>query len=120
MHCRPETRPMPAIMPAPGTSLIVHVAGGELADLEERRAGIEQALDPVAGKQLAARHMALAMLLGPALRSFGDVVTQLLDKGTVMRERAAVFGAVGADVCLKLRCAHALCMPVGRITLPLA
>ena len=34
---------------------VVHVAGGELADFEERRAGIEQPLDAVAGQQLAAR-----------------------------------------------------------------
>ena len=34
---------------------MIEVAGGELADLEERRAGIEQPLDAVAGQQLAAR-----------------------------------------------------------------
>ena len=38
-----------------GHLAMVQVAGGELADLEERRAGIEQPLDAVAGEQLAAR-----------------------------------------------------------------
>ena len=46
---------------------VVHVAGRELADLEERRAGIEQPLDAVAGQQLAARDVALAVFFGPAL-----------------------------------------------------
>ena len=49
--------------PGAGHFALVHVAGGELADLEERRAGIEQPLDAVARQQLAARDVALAALL---------------------------------------------------------
>ena len=63
---------MPAIMPGAGHLVLVHVAGGELADLEEGRARIEQPLDPIARQQLAARDMALAMLLRPAFGGLGD------------------------------------------------
>ncbi len=43
-----------------GDFAAVHVACRQLADLEERAARIEQALDAVAREQLAARHVALA------------------------------------------------------------
>ena len=56
---------MPVIMPAPGALAIVDVVGGELADLEERRAGIEQALDALARQQLAAAGVAGARFLAP-------------------------------------------------------
>ena len=51
---------MPVIRPGAGRLVVVQAVGGQLADLEERRAGIEQALDPVAGQQLAAGDVALA------------------------------------------------------------
>jgi hypothetical protein len=34
--------------------IAIHAVGGQLADLEEGRAGVQQPLDPVAGQQLAA------------------------------------------------------------------
>src|SRR5213075_2649014 len=68
-----------------GNLTLVHVAGGELPDLEERRAGVEQPLDAVARQELAALDMALAVLFGAALRGFGDVGAQLLGKRAVMR-----------------------------------
>ena len=40
----------------------VHVVGGQRGDLEERRAGVEQVVDPVAGQQLAPRDVPLAGL----------------------------------------------------------
>ena len=43
---------------ARGLSL-VHVPGGQRVQLEERRAGVEQPVDPLAGEQLAARAVAL-------------------------------------------------------------
>ena len=42
---------------------VVHGVGGQLADLQEGRAGIQQPLDPVAGQQLAAGHMPFARLV---------------------------------------------------------
>jgi len=53
----------PGDHPGAGNFAIVQVAGGELADLEERRTGIEQAFDAIAREQLSARRVALAALL---------------------------------------------------------
>ncbi len=38
----------------PGAVVVVHPGGGQRAELEERAAGVEQPVDPVAGEQLAA------------------------------------------------------------------
>src|SRR5204862_7570226 len=87
---------------------LVHVASGELADLEERRAGVEQALDAVARKQLAARNVALAVLFGPALRRLGDIRAQFLGKRAIVRDARAILVALGDDLALDPRRAHAL------------
>jgi hypothetical protein len=75
----PWTRPMPAIMPAAGASLVVHAVGGELADLEEGRARVEQAVDALARQELAARRMALARLGVAAERDLGRTGAQVVD-----------------------------------------
>ena len=62
---RPETRPMPVTRPAAGRLVVVHVPGGERRELEERRPGIEQPLDPLADGQLALLAMALEVLRAP-------------------------------------------------------
>ena len=90
-----------------GHFAVVHVAGGELADLEERRAGIEQPLDAVARKQLAARDVALAALLGAAQRRLGDVGAQFLGQRAIMRGAGAELVAVGRDLAVDARRAHA-------------
>ena len=77
---------------------MIQVAGGELADLKEGRAGIEQPLDAVAGKQLAARQMALARLLGAALGRLGDILAQLLRQRAVVRRARARFLARQVDL----------------------
>ena len=46
---------------------LVHAEGGERADFEKRRAGIDKTRDALARQQLAARDMALARLAGAAL-----------------------------------------------------
>ena len=48
--------------------LVVDPVGSELAELEERRADVEQRLDPVARQQLTAPKVALTRLLATALR----------------------------------------------------
>ena len=48
--------------------VVVHAVGGERAEFEERRAGIEQARHALARQQLAAGQMPLARLGRPALR----------------------------------------------------
>src|SRR3546814_161411 len=62
----------------------VHAVGGELADLQERAARVQQAMNPVAGQQLAARHMAVAMLLGAAERGLRHPRPQLFGQRAVM------------------------------------
>ena len=57
---------MPVMMPAPGTVVAVHAEGGELRQLEKRRAGIEQRAHALARQQLAARDVALARRLAAA------------------------------------------------------
>ena len=89
---------------------VVHVAGGELADLEERRARIEQPLDAVARQQLAARDMPLAMLFGAAQRRLGDVGAQLLGQRAIMRRARAreLRRSSGRPLLSMLRRAHAV------------
>ena len=99
---------------------VVHVAGGELADLEKRRARVEQPLDAVAGQELAATNVAFAMFLRTALRRFGDIRAQFLDERPVMLSARTELVAVRNDFAFDARCAHAACQSVGRKTLPLA
>ncbi len=66
-HSRPLIRPMPVTMPALGTasrpSLAPYIpVRRQRAELEERAARVEQAVDPVADQQLAA-----VGVLGPGL-----------------------------------------------------
>ncbi|MCY1371943.1 hypothetical protein D9M69_591130 [compost metagenome] len=57
----------------------VHLVGGELADFEERRAGVEQTVDAFARQQLAARGMALLGLGAAALVDAGEQGAQVVD-----------------------------------------
>ena len=45
---RPSTTPTPVMTPAAGRLAVVLVVGDQQAELEPRRAGIEQLLDPLA------------------------------------------------------------------------
>ena len=103
-----------------GHLAVVHVAGSELTDLEERRAGIQQALDAVARKQFAALDMARSMLLRPTFRRLRDVGPQLLRKRAIMRSSSAELFAVGRDFALDPGRAHALRLSISRKALPLA
>ena len=89
-HSRPATRPMPVMSPAAGASSVVQAEGGELREFEERRAGIEQPLDPLARQQLAAREMARARGRAATLGSLCHTGAQLLDQ----RQHG---GAVGGE-----------------------
>src|SRR3546814_11878343 len=62
----------------------VHAVGSKLADLQERAARVQQAMNPVAGQQLAARHMAVAILLGTAERGIPHPPPQLFGPPSVM------------------------------------
>ncbi|MNZ85824.1 hypothetical protein D3C78_1046290 [compost metagenome] len=57
----------------------VHLMGGQLADFEERRAGVEQAVDPIARQQFAPRGVPLLGLGPAALVNLGDQAAQGVD-----------------------------------------
>ena len=65
--------PDPGDHPRAGHLVVVEPVGDQLADLEERRARIEQPLDPLPRQQLAARGMPLAARRGPAERGLRDL-----------------------------------------------
>src|SRR5258708_18593071 len=66
-----------------GRLAVIEAEGRELAHLEERRAGIDEAHDPVARQELAAAHMAFAAVLRTAERRLGRTAPQLGDQRTV-------------------------------------
>ena len=53
-HWRPSTTPMPVTIPAEGACPVVEIPGGERVQLEERRAGVDEAVDALPGGELAA------------------------------------------------------------------
>ena len=59
---------MPVMMPAAGASSSYMPVRGQRRELEERAAGVEQRVDPVAGQQLAARDVPLPGALTAAQR----------------------------------------------------
>ena len=68
--------------------LAIHAVRGKLADLQKRRAGVQQPFHPLAGKQFAARHMALAAAFRTAQRSFGNSAAQfIVQPAIVLRTR---------------------------------
>jgi hypothetical protein len=97
-HAHPPRNP-PDRGDDPGTRnlAVVEVAGGELAELEQRRAGIEQALDALAGEQLAARCVALARGFATAQRGCGDPGVQFIGQRPVVRGAGLCFGGVKGE-----------------------
>ena len=63
-----------------GRLVVVHAVGGQRRELQERAAGVEQAVDAVPRQQLAAAHVALAGFLRAAERGGGQLVAQLCDE----------------------------------------
>ena len=57
----------------------IHLMGGQLADLQERRAGVEQAVDTLAWQQLAARGVAFLGFWPTALVHLGKQLAQAFD-----------------------------------------
>ena len=81
-----------------GDFTVILIAGGELADLEEGRARIEQPFDAIAGQQLAARRVPLARLGITAERGFGDLGPELVAQRAVVRKGGAVAFRIGVDL----------------------
>ena len=69
--------------------VVVQVPGRQRRQLEKRRAGVEQLLDPLAHRQLALLAMALDVLRAAALAHAGDALAQFGDE----RRHAVAIGA---------------------------
>jgi hypothetical protein len=63
-----------------GRLVVVQAPGRERVQLEERAAGVDEAVDPLAGGQLAARRVLLVRLRRPAARDLPGSLAQLRDK----------------------------------------
>ena len=71
---------MPGDDPGRGGSAVVQIPGGERVQLEERRTGIDEPVDPLAGRQLPAGPVALDRFLAAAARHAGRAVAQFGDE----------------------------------------
>ena len=89
-HSRPDTRPTPVMMPGAGRLVVVHAVGGQRRQLEERAAGVEQRVDPVARQQLAAVDVPLAAAPAePPRRTVVEPRAQVVDERALGRGVAA-------------------------------
>ena len=77
--------------PAGGNHVLIHLPPGELGELHEGCAFIEQRVDTIAGQQLASAQMARAGFLAAALLDLPDLLAQIADdrvhRGRVFREQ---------------------------------
>ncbi len=86
--------------------LAVQPVGGKLADLEERRARIEQPFHPVTREQLAPIDMTLPTALGPAQRSGRHIGAQIFHQRTIMRGIGGKSLTAGVDLAGQHRRTH--------------
>ena len=101
MHSTPFTRPMPVMMPGRRGLVLVHAERGELPELEERRARIEQPVDAVAREELAARDVLVARRLAAALGHLARLRAQVLDERSHRRRVGLELGRAGLDLGLE-------------------
>ncbi len=80
MHSRPGHATDAGDQAGGGHRILVHAEGGELGQLEERRADVEQGAHPLARQQLAAAEVALARRRAAALLDQGDPGAQIEDQ----------------------------------------
>jgi hypothetical protein len=73
MTSRPETRPTPAIMPAPGRLAVVEAVGGQLADLQKGEPTSSRRSTRSRGSSLPRAVVALARGFGPPEGGFGHL-----------------------------------------------
>ena len=99
-HSRPATLPTPVMMPADG-GIVVHSVGGELRQLEERRARVEQHLHAVARQQLAARSVFTCAASPSPDGNSGDLVFQIGDLSAHRLHVRLNFIATCAKSCLE-------------------
>ena len=116
----PGDTPHPADDRGPVDVALVHPVGRQLADLKEGRARIEQPLHPLAGEQLAARHVAFAVLLRPAERGLGHTGAEFLRELLVVRETGLGLGALAVEFGGEGGGSHGLVLSVSAQTRPAA
>ena len=76
---------MPVMMPADGRVVAVHAVGGELRELEEGRARVEEGAHALARQQLAARGVLLLRLGAAAFGHARDLRAQVLGERAMVR-----------------------------------
>ena len=91
MQGRPCTGPMPVTIPARRGVAVVQALGRQRGELEERRAVIDQPLDPLACEQLAALAVPLDRLAAAARLGAGQPLAKPTDElahvGSVVDDR---------------------------------
>ena len=76
----PRSTPTPGDDAGARRVAVVQIPCGERVQLEERRVGVDEPVDPLARRQLAARTMALDRLLAAAARDLRRALAQLGDE----------------------------------------
>jgi hypothetical protein len=89
--------PNPGDQPGGMDLVLIHAEGRHRRDLEERAAGIEKLVHPLAGKQLSPRMMALAGLGRPAAGDLGALVGEVADEFRHRLRIGAEVFAAGID-----------------------
>src|SRR5262249_31372322 len=93
--------PDPGDHPRAGGLVVVAPVRSERRQLEKGGAGVEQALDAVAGEQLAPRRVTGACLVGAALRRLPPDGAQLADEPRHVLGAGTELGVAGADASLE-------------------
>src|SRR5690349_24944409 len=88
--------------PRRGDLLLIDAMRRELGELEEGRAGVQQELDALAGRELAAGEMARHGFLPAALLDDGDQPAQILDEALHRLSIGAEARRAGIDVRCQL------------------
>ena len=95
---RPDTRPMPAIMPAPGASLVIHAVGGELRRSRGRASPDRAAaVTRSRGSSLPRATWRSRAAFGPPSARLRDLGPQLLGQRAIVRRIGAGSVAVAVD-----------------------
>src|SRR5271166_4201441 len=79
----------------------VHTESGEAADFEKGRTGVDEPRDPLARRQLSARHMALTRLRGAALGRCAPPGLELVDEASPAGDVRLILAGWSAESALQ-------------------
>ena len=120
-HLRPDTRPMPAIMPAPGTSPSYMSQAASWPISRNGEPGSSSRSTRSRGSSLPRDDVALAMLFSvPPSAASATSARSFSASARLCAARARNSSLSIGDFAVDPRCAHADGLPVGRKCLPLA